>query len=154
MESKIKHWLKSVLSDDTTSNDLHIDDIDSKYDAQKEWFSGSFSLISEVIASRNEVAKTLELFLVFDLLGDSKPLGVNFRNLDELQTQFSFTPPSFYSFKKTALSKLFAENHFKELDRYSYNFFPKQESWQRLFYVENQLVSDEDYSRSLWFQLI
>lgn len=103
MYKNIKEWLINVIDDGSwkSYDSLHIDVINSEYEDNYNWFKGGIEClnIANSILDELSISKS-KVFLLYSLIDGEKEIGVNFKNLSELKSQFDFTPPSIYVYEE------------------------------------------------------
>ncbi len=103
MNHSLKKWLENTLKDELwkNHNDLHIDDINAKYEERSKWIKAGIKCLREAsLLIRDIGVKQEKVFLMFPLICNTERLGINFGNLSEFEIQLGTTPPSLYVYKE------------------------------------------------------
>lgn len=149
METKLKKWVLEITSKTNAwenLDDFHIDELSSIKTkiTKNDWIREGLNSYREV----NEFLKKNKLNYYCELsikLSYSKiKTGISFRNLKELNTELSSSPPSLYIFSKDYYSKL--EIIKKQSFRMDENFFGEKNA----YYTEVFDESEEEYFRAIF----
>lgn len=102
IEKVIEKWMTETVKDDSwkTHNDIHIDDISSKFKEPDTWINGGIECLKKAIAIRDNFKFHFVIELFVELQSDKFPIGINFTNPRDLINEFRDTPPSLYIFEE------------------------------------------------------
>lgn len=146
MYSIIREWLINIIEDGSwkSYNSIHIDDIDSKYEEDSNWYKGGIEClnIANSILDELSISKS-KVFLLYSLLDEDKEIGINFNNTLEFSSQFDGIPPSLYvyeeewnGFKETIKEGVLIKDSILNVEYLSYH-------------IEYKEDGDNEYRRSV-----
>jgi hypothetical protein len=81
-------------------DDLHIDEIDSRYRSSSEWMSGCREVMLTIISSQVVVPAGFTIALGISLRAGPEAVGITFQSSEELNAELTATPPSLYLFER------------------------------------------------------
>ena len=90
-------WIETCIKKHlyTDDYDLHLDEINSKYENDELWLESSLELL--FISNQFlqfKFPEFISMVYVPLLSNDLLPIGINFQNIDGIRNQLSITPPS------------------------------------------------------------
>lgn len=101
LKQTIEKWLTETINQSlwTKNNDLHINEISSKYKKPNSWILGGIECLETAISIRDRLRVHFLIQLFVELKSEVKPIGVNFTSLKELENELTTTPPSLYLYQ-------------------------------------------------------
>jgi len=98
---QIKSWIQQCIAGGwETFQDLHVDDIEPGFVKKSSWLQAGLDALD---VSYGEIQSTsLNVLLAVPLASSMVRIGVNFKNIKEMEGQLSVTPPSLYVFDASA----------------------------------------------------
>ncbi len=100
---RIIDWVHSNINSQsyTKFQDLHVDAISAIYKPRQSWIT-AFEEISVILRDRRaDIPSGFCVPLSISLASEHHYLGMKAQNIEELEAEFSFVPPSLYVFKNT-----------------------------------------------------
>lgn len=154
----IGKWMSAVVTGGATAHpqDLHIDLIDSKWKSRSLWIEGGLKAFCTAYELRELNHVSFTLVLNFSLDSGYELRGINFHTLDELATQFLWTPPSLYLFERgkepwiqnrTELDELVRNGGMAE--ELGVGLFGGSVPARKCYYSEVRPPACDEYARSL-----
>lgn len=134
----LRNWINYVISGEKWKNyeDLHIDEIGSEFNNQREWIPGGMFLLGCLMSLIDR--SKFDVILAIPLSCLSTPSPINFTSFGEMEKELDLTPPSFYLFPMGETSFVETINRSKCL----YDLSKKEKV--QVFYSE-KLEHDEVY---------
>lgn len=95
-------WMLSAIKSGGVERfaDLHIDNIDPKWKKREHWLHGGLEALRIATIERTSNKLPFDIALVYSLKAGTDPLGINFGDIETLQEEFDWSPPSLYLIKK------------------------------------------------------
>ena len=103
MADRIINWVHSNINSQsyTKHQDLHVDAISATYKARQSWIT-AFEEISKILRDRRaDIPLGFCVPISVSLTSEHDYLGVKAQNIEELEAEFSVSPPSLYVFRET-----------------------------------------------------
>lgn len=96
----IRRWIQEVSSDGGIErlDHLHLDQIDSMWEARGEWIYGGLEAYRIAFAESAAFRGSVRVALAFSLRSESNAVGVDFQTAAALERSLDSSPPSLYLF--------------------------------------------------------
>jgi len=152
-EDPVEKWMLAVIDDGGIErlDDLHIDEIDSRWKNRDNWFEGGLEAlrVAKSVRDRNQLPFTVAL--AFSLKSAELPIGVDFRTRSEFVERLDWSPPSLYLFRygdkrRTQIVPGVAVQELSPLT------FGISESGLACYYLEFLPQDAEEYCRSAFIE--
>ena len=144
----IEQWLHEAIENEgyRRFDDLHIDEIDPRYEEPALWLGGIVEALNQAAAIRDSHAWPFTLAAGIALKASDAAEGVTITGPDDIADQFDVTPPSLYAFPKGG--EPWATDH------QAYVEIPAAvvaaEDVTRCFFGEKFDDADREYRRTVW----
>lgn len=100
----VEQWLEDAVVHESFRrfDDLHIDEIDSRYDDPSLWMPGILAALDEAVKIRDRRNWPFTVAAGISLKSSAAAQGETIKRPDDLVSQFDETPPSLYVFPRGA----------------------------------------------------
>lgn len=158
----IRTWIDQCLHGGGIDryDDLHVDQIDPQWKKKETWVSAAKEVFCISTHERDQVESesNIRIVLCVPLVSDEAPMGVTFKNGEDLERELSYTPPSLYMFRRG----MEFWNEFKSADLASTELSPRIETLNagsffgpldrnvECVFLEHKRPDDDDFSRTLF----
>ena len=149
-EEAIEKWMLTIVDDGGVGrlDDLHIDKIDPVWERRAQWIEGGLEAFRVARVLRDRDGLPFTVALVFSLRSGSRPRGIDFQTLSDLEGRLDLSPPSLYLFRRgeEPRNQMTASNPARDL---SPSMFAIQDAGVVCHYLEFLQEDAEGYCRSV-----
>jgi hypothetical protein len=152
-EDVIEKWMLAIIDDGGIDrlDDLHIDEIDSRWKNREHWVEGGLEALRVAKAVRDRKQLPFTVALAFSLKSAELPIGVDFRTRPELEERFDWSPPSLFLFRRGGepSARIVSRAAAQKLSPASFGI---PEAGVGCYYAEFLSQDSEEYSRTLFVE--
>ena len=143
----IEQWLHDAIVEEgyRRFDDLHIDEIDPRYDERSLWLKGINAALDEAAGIRDRRAWPFTIAAGIPLNATATADGPTVARPEDVVQQFGETPPSLYAFPRGGAPW--------ENEREAYAELPASvvaANGARCYFAERFDKSDNEFQRTLW----
>ena len=144
----IEQWLHDAIEQEgyRRFDDLHIDEIDPRYEDRSLWLRGIVLALNRAAAIRDSRAWPFTLAGAMGLKASTAAEGVMVASQEDIVDQFDDAPPSLYAFPKGAEPWVTERHLFIEIP----TTVVAAEDISCCFFGETFDERDQEYRRTIW----